>query len=285
VHVVLSAERLPLRNLLYLKAPDGRLVFAIRRGASVYVGTTDTTYPAPEHWPRVTRADVDYLLGVLPRYFAIGPPGPGDVQGVWAGLRALVAQPGRSPTEISRRDALRVGPAGVVHMAGGKLTDYQPAARRALERVAAITGLVPGEPAAETPLPGGDFAGGIAALERGLASALGLDPRTAGRIARLYGAEAAEVAKLGVEPLVAGAPVLEGEVDWAVRCEGAASLEDFLYRRTRAPLYDTDVCRALVDPAARRMARLLDWSERRLAAELEAVRARLEADRRWDAES
>ena len=76
-------------------------------------------------------------------------------------------------------------------------------------------------------------------------------------------------------------PVLEGEVDWSVRCEGAATLEDFLYRRSRAPLYDTDVCRAIAEPAGRRMAHLLDWDERRLRSDLSAVEARLAADRRW----
>jgi glycerol-3-phosphate dehydrogenase len=282
VHLSLPAERVPIHNLLYLKAADGRLVFAIRRGACVYVGTTDTTYPRAELWPRITRADVSYLLELLPRYLAVGALGEDDVTGAWAGLRALVAQPGKSPGEVSRREALRAGPARVVHVAGGKLTGYLPEARRALARAAALFGLPLRESPAERPLPGGNFDGDVAALEARLSQQIALDARTAARLARLYGSEAADVAKLGVDPLVPGTPVLEGEVEWAVRCEGAATLEDFLYRRSRAPLYDADVCRALAEPAARRMALLLDWSDLRRAAELESARARLAADRSWD---
>jgi glycerol-3-phosphate dehydrogenase len=282
VHLTLSAERLPLHNLLYLRATDGRLVFAIRRGACVYVGTTDTTYPRPELWPRVTRADVAYLLELLPRYLATAPLGFDDVTAAWAGLRALVAQPGRAPGEVSRREALRVGPARVVHVAGGKLTGYRPEAQRALSRAAEVFALELRAAPPERPLPGGDFDGDLGALEHRLASALGLGARCAARLARLYGSEAADVAKLGVDPLAPGAPVLEGEVEWAVRCEGAATLEDFLYRRSRAPLYDTDVCRALAAPAARRLAHLLDWEPAREAAELAAANARLGADRSWE---
>jgi glycerol-3-phosphate dehydrogenase len=283
VHLTLSAERLPLHNLLYLKAADGRLVFAIRRGACVYIGTTDTTYPRPELWPRVTRSDVAYLLELLPHYLASGPLGIDDVTGAWAGLRALVAQPGKAPGEVSRREALRVGSARVVHMAGGKLTGYRPEALRALECAAEVLGLPLREPPAERPLPGGDFAGDLSALERDLAGQLALAPRGAARLARLYGSEAAAVAKLGVDPLAPGAPVLEGEVEWAVRCEGAATLEDFLYRRSRAPLYDADVCRALAEPAARRLAHLLDWSDARRSSELDAARERLAGDRSFAA--
>jgi glycerol-3-phosphate dehydrogenase len=283
VHLTLSAERLPIRNLLYLKAADGRLVFAIRRGACVYVGTTDTTYASPELWPRITRADVEYLIELLPRYLQIAPLGFDDVTAAWAGLRALVAQPGKAPGEVSRREALRIGPRGVIHVAGGKLTGYRPEARRALERAAEVIGLRLGDPARESALPGGDFSGGLEALERRLVDELSLGARCAARLARLYGAEAHEVAKLGVDPLAPGAPVLEGEVEWSVRCEGAATLEDFLYRRSRAPLYDTDVCRELVEPASQRMAHLLDWDDARLRSELAAATARLAADRSWSA--
>jgi glycerol-3-phosphate dehydrogenase len=282
VHLTLPAERLPLRNLLYLKAADGRLVFAIPRGACVYVGTTDTPHPQPELWPRVSRADVAYLLELLPRYLRATPLDGSAVSGAWAGLRALVAQPGRPPGEVSRRDALRVGPARVVHMAGGKLTGYRPEARRALRRAGEVFGFELREPGPEPPLPGGDFDGDVEALERALCTDLALAPRAAARLARLHGSEAGAVAKLGLDPLAPGAPCLEGEVEWAVRCEGAATLEDFLYRRSRAPLYDTDVCGAIAAPAARRLAHLLDWSEARRSAELDAVRARLAADRGWE---
>ena len=56
---------------------------------------------------------------------------------------------------------------------------------------------------------------------------------------------------LGREPLAPGAPVLAGEVDWAVAREAAATVEDVLYRRTRAALYEPDARSAIAAPLAR----------------------------------
>ena len=61
--------------------------------------------------------------------------------GAWAGLRPLIAQPGKRPSEISRRDEVLVGPAGVITMAGGKLTGYRPLARETVERAAEVAAL------------------------------------------------------------------------------------------------------------------------------------------------
>ena len=60
---------------------------------------------------------------------------PADVRTAWAGLRPLVAEPGKPPTDISRKDEILIGRAGVVTIAGGKLTGYRPTAHRTLERV------------------------------------------------------------------------------------------------------------------------------------------------------
>ena len=44
VHIVVTAERLPVRNLLFLNTQDRRSIFVIRRGPCVVIGTTDTSY-------------------------------------------------------------------------------------------------------------------------------------------------------------------------------------------------------------------------------------------------
>src|SRR4029453_8305209 len=79
VHVALRAERLPVRHLTILQTADRRSIFAIRRGASVYLGTTDTSYRGGcEAWPAVTRADVEYLLAPASRDFPIDALPPRD---------------------------------------------------------------------------------------------------------------------------------------------------------------------------------------------------------------
>jgi glycerol-3-phosphate dehydrogenase len=279
VHVVMRAQRLPLRHLWVLGTSDARSIFAIPRGPAVYVGTTDTYYArGSEVWPEITSEDVEYLLAPLPRYFAIEPVKPEECFAAWAGLRPLLAEPGKKPSEISRRDEVLVGPAGVVSVAGGKLTGYRPMARRTVDEVAREIGAALGPPTSdEIPLPGGDFDGDLERLAAGVAARHRLGADAALRLARLYGAEADAVLALGAEPLAPAATVHAGEVDWAVREEAAARVEDVVFRRTRMALYDP-AAPAAVAAIGARMAALLDWSDARRADEVARAEARLAAD-------
>ena len=279
VHIGIPAARLPVRNLLLLATDDRRGIFALRRDEIVFIGTTDTSYRhGAELWPRISRAEVEYLLAPLQHYIADGKLEPDDVRTAWAGLRPLVAEPGKPPTDISRKDEILVGRAGVVTIAGGKLTGYRPMAQRTLEQVAALLGRKLPEEREGPPLPGGDFVGDLGPFADALARERDVGSACAHRLARLYGAEAGQVLSLGAEPLAPGAPVVAGEVDWAVRREAAATVEDVLYRRTRVALFEPDA-RGTVAPAiARRMAELLGWSAEKAADELARAEARLRAD-------
>jgi glycerol-3-phosphate dehydrogenase len=280
VHVAFPAGKLPVRHMLVLGTDDRRSIFAIRRGGVVYLGTTDTSYAgACREWPEIEERDVAYLLAPLARYLAPPLPEVADAVAAWAGLRPLVAEPGKPPTEISRRDEIAVGPRGVVTLAGGKLTGYRPTARRTLEIAAESAGvaLAPA-PVEDPPLPGGDFAGDLDALAAALAAGSGIARDAADRLVRLHGSESRDVVALGDEPLVPGAPVLAGEVDFAVRHEGAVHVEDVIYRRIRSALYVPEARDRGVEPVAARMAALLGWDGARSRREIDAVHARLSAD-------
>ncbi len=279
VHIGIPASRLPVRNLLLLATQDQRSIFALRRDEIVFVGTTDTTYTrGADQWPVITRADVEYLLEPLRRYLSVEKLEAADVRTAWAGLRPLVAEPGKPPAETSRKDEILIGPTGVITIAGGKLTGYRPTALRALERVASALGRSLRDAGEGEPLPGGDFAGDLGPIARSLESGFRLGAVAAMRIARLYGTEASDVAKLGAAPLAPGAPVIAGEVDWGVMHEGAATVEDVLYRRTRAALYEADARETIAAPIAARMQALLGWGDAERAGQLERARARLTAD-------
>jgi glycerol-3-phosphate dehydrogenase len=278
VHIVVPAGKLPVRNLLFLGTRDGRSIFVMRQGPNVVIGTTDTSWPGgADVWPVIAREDVQYLVDEAGRYFRSAPLSPDDVTAAWAGLRPLIAQPGKKPSEISRRDEVLVGPAGVVTMAGGKLTGYRPMARETIEQAAKLASLTLA-PARdeEPPLPGGDFDGDLSALAAALLRDTGVSEAAAERLVRLYGVEARELARGGTRELVPG--VLANEIDWAVSMEGAATLEDLLYRRLRTSLYGGPSREAAAAPAAERMAGLLGWSAARREEELSRVRARLAAD-------
>jgi glycerol-3-phosphate dehydrogenase len=269
-----------VRHLAILQTEDRRSIFAVPRGGSVYLGTTDTSYAGgAREWPGVTAADVDYLLAPVNRDFQVPPLRPSDVVAAWAGLRPLVAEPGKAAREMSRKDEVWIGPAGVVTLAGGKLTGYRPMARVTLERAAREARLPLAAGAEEPPLAGGDFSGDLATLAAALRHETPeLAEDAAARLARLYGSEARDVLRLGSEPLVPGAPLVAGEIDWAVTHEGAVRLEDVHYRRTRAALYDPAARESAVTPAAERMAARLGWSDAQREAEIAGVRARLAQD-------
>jgi glycerol-3-phosphate dehydrogenase len=144
VHIGIPASRLPVRNLLLLATDDKRSIFALRRDRIVFLGTTDTTYArGADLWPVITRADVEYLLEPLRRYLSVEKLEVSDVRTSWAGLRPLVAEPGKAPAETSRKDEILIGRAGVITIAGGKLTGYRPTALRTLERVERVGRALP----------------------------------------------------------------------------------------------------------------------------------------------
>jgi glycerol-3-phosphate dehydrogenase len=279
IHISIPATKLPIRNLLVLNTLDKRRLFALRRGDVVYVGTTDTTYePGAEIWPSIDVEDVDYLLEPIARYFETEPITAADIVGAWAGLRPLIADPSKkNPSELSRRDELLFGPLGVLSIAGGKLTGYRGMARRVLETIADQLGRAVPEPGEDPPLPGGDFDGDLDALASRLIQAHGIDQPSADRLARLFGAEAEQVLALGATPIHPSSRCVVGEVRWALEHEGAVTLEDLLYRRTRLPLYDLDA-REAIEPLAALLGDALGWDEARRRDEIAQVHARLDDD-------
>ncbi|MGK0461382.1 MAG: glycerol-3-phosphate dehydrogenase, partial [Candidatus Azotimanducaceae bacterium] len=72
--------------------------------------------------------------------------------------------------------------------------------------------------------------------------------------------------------------VFDGEVTWAIEEEGAQSLEDVLYRRTRAALYSPEESIELVIPVADLMASHLGWSADRRDQEVANMNRLLAAD-------
>jgi glycerol-3-phosphate dehydrogenase len=111
-----------------------------------------------------------------------------------------------------------------------------------------------------------------------LVEEFGVSESVGARLARLYGCDAPDVARLGPTPVAEDAPLLNGEIDWSVMKEGAARLEDVVYRRTRVALYDAEAGPRIIEPVARRMAGLLGWNPQRISDEVERTRERMAAD-------
>ena len=286
VHVVVDAARLPVRNLVIMATPDKRSVFVLPRGDAVAIGTTDTSYQGKQLlWPEIERSDVEYLLQPLKRYFDVEPLGFDDVVAAWSGVRPLVAQKGKEATEISRKEEVWVGTGGMITVAGGKLTGFRTMAMTVLDFVAERLGRSLGPNPGPDPIPGGNLSSDLDACAASTAMATGVERRLADRLVRLYGDEANQVLALGHQPIVTGGRVVAGEVVWAVQVDGALTLEDLVYRRTRAAWYTPAERDDLVAPAASLMGDLLGWDEARTAAEIDAVRDRFASELQFKADA
>lgn len=135
VHLVFPHEKLPVTQSIYFDVPDGRMIFAIPRGKITYVGTTDTLYNENKEEVRTEVVDAIYLIEAVNHMFPKVNLTLEDVVSSWAGLRPLIQQEGKSPSELSRKDEIFVSPTDLVSIAGGKLTGYRKMAERALDKV------------------------------------------------------------------------------------------------------------------------------------------------------
>lgn len=133
VHIVFPKEKLPVKQSIYFDVADGRMVFAIPRDRTTYVGTTDTNYSGSLDHVVATKEDIDYLIKAINRVFPTVGLTANDIESNWAGLRPLIHEAGKDPSELSRKDEIFISDSGLISIAGGKLTGYRKMAHRVIE--------------------------------------------------------------------------------------------------------------------------------------------------------
>ncbi|MDT0622314.1 glycerol-3-phosphate dehydrogenase/oxidase [Croceitalea vernalis] len=135
VHIVFPYEKLPVKQPLYFDVPDGRMIFAIPRGRATYVGTTDTNYSGSLNRVVATIDDANYIIAAVNNTFPELNLTVDDIESNWAGLRPLIHEEDKDPSELSRKDELFISDSGLISIAGGKLTGYRKMADRVIEAV------------------------------------------------------------------------------------------------------------------------------------------------------
>jgi glycerol-3-phosphate dehydrogenase len=138
VHLILDLKRLPIPGAMVMSEPkDGRISFVIPRqdfGAGVViVGTTDGPSPSDPDRAEISRDDVEYLLGLLNRYFPSHQFTSKDILSAYIGVRPLAVPPtggdglsdSQSLQKVSREHYIDSGPGGTVLVAGGKYTTHR----------------------------------------------------------------------------------------------------------------------------------------------------------------
>lgn len=241
VHIVVPHKRLPLRQSVYFDIPDGRMMFAIPRVPWTYLGTTDTDYQGDLAHPRVTKADADYLLSATNAMFPAAHLQVADIVSSWAGIRPLIHEEGKAPSQLSRKDEIFESPSGLISIAGGKLTGFRKMAERVVDLVVARA-TAAGRLAAKVPcktasiqLAGGDFPvdTDLGVLADQWAKDYEEDAREVRWLVGLYGSEAPAIldARDRSLPDTRLALVLAA-LAYSVQHEGVATLDDFFTRRT-----------------------------------------------------
>ena len=134
-HIVFPHKKLPLKQSLYFDVEDGRMIFAIPRGRTTYVGTTDTNYYGTLDRVVATKEDAAYLLKALNHTFKGLDLKIDDIESNWTGLRPLIHEVDKDPSELSRKDELFISDSGLISIAGGKLTGYRKMANRVIDAV------------------------------------------------------------------------------------------------------------------------------------------------------
>lgn len=264
IHLVFERQRLPVNRSIVWNASDGRNLFAVPRGAYVYIGTTDTFYAVPEYWPSITVEDVTYLMEAANNMVAGNPLSAADIVSLWSGLRPLLGTDGKKPSEISRRDEVMEGIGGILSIAGGKLTSYRSMAERMVD-ICETRLHRKSHPSttADEPLPGGEIEGTMDELQQQLRQQ-GMDAVEAERTSRLYGSEALRIFESGRGPAV--------EAQYAVTAEGALTLEDYWVRRSARAWFDTEGGLDALRPAAEAMGSILGWDEDEKVQQIDACR-------------
>ncbi|MCF8564163.1 glycerol-3-phosphate dehydrogenase/oxidase [Alicyclobacillus tolerans] len=276
VHIVVDHARFPLGNPVYFDVPDGRMVFAIPREGKVYVGTTDTDYHMDPTTPRATQQDIDYLVECVNYMFPSVALTAHDVESFWAGVRPLIHEEGKSPSEISRRDEVFISPSGLITIAGGKLTGYRKMADKVTSLIASQFLAETGEhyPKCKTEhieLSGGKFSGSAntsvymaSHIQDGVK--LGLSQEDASKLVHRYGTNVAAV----YEILDDGRDVAEkyqlpldvyASLVYGMLHEMVVTPSDYFIRRTGAMFFNVSWVKQWEEQVVHYMAEVNSWSE------------------------
>lgn len=292
IHIVVPKSKFRSTMGLLLRT-EKSVLFVIPWGRHWIIGTTDTDWDLDKARPSATAEDINYLLEHI-NAVVDEPITHEDIEGVYVGLRPLVAGDAASTTKLSREHVVVTPQPGLVLIAGGKWTTYRVMANDAVD--AAVNGLRARSPQGEN-----DSAIAESVTEHlpllgapGYKAAWNKRARTAAQaeipvsvvehLLNRYGSMAEDLLEIIAEnPLMAkslpGNPdYLAAEVHYAVTHEGALHVEDVLSRRTRLDIETKDRGVEAAPVVAKIMGEVLGWDTTQIRDEARNYRLAIEAE-------
>lgn len=280
VHIVVPKERLPIKQALYFDVPDGRMIFAIPRGRTTYIGTTDTDYKADIESVTTSNEDAAYLLHAVNQTFPTVKLSKEDIESSWAGLRPLIHEEGKSASELSRKDEIFISPSGLISIAGGKLTGYRKMAERVVDLV--IKKHFQDKPLKKcntdkVKLSGAEFTNAkdvreyIQRVEKQL-KPYGLEYR-AEYVVSTYGRQTNlildHLAKQSGEKN--DLALAKAELWYGVNHEMVFTPRDFFIRRTGMLFFDINRLKTVLEPVLEEFRNTFSWNEEKVKSERQAL--------------
>ncbi|HEY9497962.1 MAG TPA: glycerol-3-phosphate dehydrogenase/oxidase [Terrimesophilobacter sp.] len=284
IHLVVPRDRFQSKMGLLLRT-EKSVLFVIPWGRHWLIGTTDTAWDLDKAHPAATAADIDYLLEHVNTVLAV-PLTREDVEGVYAGLRPLLAGENDETSKLSREHIVAHSVPGLVVIAGGKWTTYRVMAKDAIdEAAAALDGRVPESTTHEIALLGAEGYQAAWNKRSKIARAFGVHRVRIEHLLNRYGTLTDELLDLIRSrpelnnPLPGADDYLEAEVVYAATHEGALHLDDVLARRTRISIEAWDRGVSAAPVAARLMGDALGWPADRVEREVSFYLERVAAER------
>jgi glycerol-3-phosphate dehydrogenase len=284
IHLVVPKDRIQSSTGMILRT-EKSVLFIIPWGRHWLIGTTDTDWHLDKAHPAATSKDIEYLLDHVNAVLTT-PLTREDVEGVYAGLRPLLAGESESTSKLSREHVVAHSAPGLVVVAGGKYTTYRVMAKDAIDAVAdALDGRVPKSVTKNIPLVGADGYHAMWNQRHLIAQRSGLHVARIEHLLNRYGALVEEVLALVAEDPSLGEQLpgtqdyLKAEIVYGAKAEGARHLDDILARRTRISIEAWDRGVGAAEAAARLIAPILGWDEATIEREVSFYLQRVQSER------
>ena len=283
VHIVVPRDRI-VSDVAIILRTEKSVMFVIPWGNHWIIGTTDTDWNLDRAHPAATKADIDYILGTVNTVLAT-PLTHADIDGVYAGLRPLLAGESEETSKLSREHAVAVPAPGLVAIAGGKYTTYRVMAEDAIDTaVQFVPARVAPSITEKVSLLGADGYFALINQAEHVGELVGLHPYRVRHLLDRYGSLMDEVLALAagrpelLSPITDAPGYLKVEALYAVTDEGALHLEDILARRMRISIEYSHRGVDCAREVAEVVAPVLGWSAADIDREVGNYHARVEAE-------
>ena len=254
------------------------MVFAIPRGKISYIGTTDTEYKGNLDRVVATKADAQYLLAAVSHAFPSIVLQESDIISNWAGLRPLIHEDGKSPSELSRKDEIFESETGLISIAGGKLTGY----RKMAERIVDLADKRLEEDFEDSKTNHIFLTDDVLADKKAVSKYIedlekvvlnmGLDKYYAWYLTTTYGKQSEVILdKMKSFNDVPEIALARAEIWFGIHYEMVSSLEDFFVRRTGRLYFDIGSISMVRDAVIEDTKTYLKWDEARLKMEVQKL--------------